>query len=320
MPDSTADSVRARRPREVSFDPLPSGPGEPRHNLIPIKASGSTTPVFLVHGGFGHAFTFKRLAEYLRDDIPLYGFEAQGVRDDLGPRTSLPETVCAYVSQMRRVQPEGPYLLGGFSYGAWIAWEMARQLDTAGEDVRLLMIDAGPDSPDLPRPSFPRRMGRIVAYHWKHWRGLEGRGRRSYGTEAFREEVSRISGFFKLDPQGKLYALSLRLGRTPTPGRLPVFRAAIATLKKWEHQPYERPFTLFRAQLQAPVEPERPTLGFTRELATAGFEIRHLPGSHSYMFVEPFVFTFVVEFEAWVDRQLHSLPQRLATSSIVADD
>lgn len=317
MPDTTSDDVRMRHPREVNFDPLPSGPDEPRHRLIPMKPTGDSLAVFLVHGGFGHVFTFKRLVEHVREDIPVFAFEARGVRDDLPPYTSLVETASAYIEEMRRVRPAGPYLVGGFSNGGAIAWEIAQQLTAAGQDVRLLIIDVGPRADDLPRFSLPRRAGRIIAYHWKNWRGLEGRGRRSYRSEAFRGEVSRLAGFLHLDPEGRLYALSLRFGRKPTPGRLQVYRAALAARADWEFESYPRHFTLFRAELQDPSGPEYPTLGFTPQIAPAGFDIRHIPGSHTFLFVEPNVFHLGAELEDWVDRQQHGAPASVAANSVL---
>lgn len=59
--------------------------------------SGSTTPVFFDHQAFGEVFQYKRVAERMRDDIPLYGIKARGLRDGLEPRGSIPEMATAYI-------------------------------------------------------------------------------------------------------------------------------------------------------------------------------------------------------------------------------
>ncbi len=54
--------------------------------------------------------------------------------------TRLPEAAADYIAELRQVQPHGPYLLGGFSGGGLTAWEMAQQLEAAGEEVALLVL------------------------------------------------------------------------------------------------------------------------------------------------------------------------------------
>jgi hypothetical protein len=204
MSPVTAKEVRAREFREVVLEPLPSEPDAPRRAIIPLKASGSTTPVFFVHQAFGEVFQYKRVAERLRDDIPLYGLEARGLRDGLEPRGSIPEMATAYIEEIRRVQPRAPYLITGFSFGGRVVWEMAWMLDAAGEDVQLLLIDSGPEGEDPVPLSAIRKIGRILVYHWRCWRGLEGPSRRTYRITIFREEVNKLGARLGLDPEGRL--------------------------------------------------------------------------------------------------------------------
>jgi thioesterase domain-containing protein len=321
MMTTTPDDVRDRGIREVNFDPLPSAPGGRPRSLIALKASGSTAPVFLVHGGYGQVFHFKRLAERVRDDIPMYALEARGVRDGQELVTSIEEMARNYVAEIRDLQPEGPYLLGGFSFGGWIAWEMAQQLDAAGEDVRLLLIDIGPGSDDRPQMSAIRKIGRIGSFHWRNWRGLTGRTRAAYRVDAFRNEVGRFSGALGLDPLGRLYGLAMKIGPKPTSDQAGLFRTSVAAMQDWDFVPFRQPVTLFRAQLQPPTgRLNHPKMGFTPELCPAGLDVRDIPGSHSFVFVEPHVNTLAVEFESWVDRQQQRDSATVAGGSMVADD
>lgn len=303
MTETTPDDVRDRGIRAVNFEPLPSAPGEEPHSLIPLKTSGTADPVFLVHGGYGQVFHFKRLAERVREDIPIYGLEARGVRDGREPVSSIEEMASNYVAEIRELRPTGPYLIGGFSFGGWIAWEMAQQLHAAGEDVRLLMIDIGPTSDERPKISAVRKIGRIASFHWHNWRALEGRMRTAYQVDSFRAEVSRFSGAVGLDPFGRLYGLAMKVGRRPKSDQVGIMRGAIGAMDNWEFKPFPRPATLFRAELQPPTAVVDARMGFTDELCPAGLDVRPVPGSHSFVFVEPHVNTLAVEFERWVDRQ-----------------
>lgn len=303
MPSVTAKEVRARDFREVPLEPLPSEPGEPRRAMIPLKASGLTTPIFFVHQAFGEVFQYKRVAERIRDDIPLYGIEARGLRDDLEPRGSIPEMATAYIEEIRRVQPRGPYLITGYSFGGRVVWEMARMLDAAGEDVRLLLIDAGPEGEDTVPLSAIRKIGRILVYHWRCWRSLEGASRRTYRVTVFREEVNKLGARFGLDPEGRLNEFMVRLARQRSRGHVPVHRGTLRSMDDWHFEPFPHLFTLFVAGLQPPNLPDRPTLGFTPDLHPGGIDVRPVPGTHSFLFNEPHVNGLTAAMEEWVDRQ-----------------
>jgi thioesterase domain-containing protein len=82
------------------------------------------------------------MARHLSSEQPVFGFQMPGVMDDLQPPATLEETAALYVEAMRQVQPRGPYRLAGWSYGAIVVCEMARQLEALGEQVALLgLID-----------------------------------------------------------------------------------------------------------------------------------------------------------------------------------
>lgn len=85
----------------------------------------------------------SRLAEGLAPEQPLYGFAAPGLNSDAPFFHSLEAMAAAYLRDIRELQPSGPYLIGGYSMGGVLAFEMARQLEALGEQVGLLvLIDA----------------------------------------------------------------------------------------------------------------------------------------------------------------------------------
>jgi thioesterase domain-containing protein len=83
---------------------------------------------------------YRKLAQYLGSDQPVYGLQAQGL-DGTSPLLKTVEEMAAlYVKDIRRVQPHGPYLLGGYCLGGTIAYETAQQLHAAGEEIALLAL------------------------------------------------------------------------------------------------------------------------------------------------------------------------------------
>ncbi|MFE3838036.1 type I polyketide synthase [Pseudogemmobacter sonorensis] len=125
-------------------------------HLVPMHQGegGPKTPFFLVAGMFGNVLNLRHLAQLLGADRPFYGLQARGLYGDDKPHDNFPEAARDYIAELRQVQPRGPYLVGGFSGGGLIAWEMARQLEAAGETVSLLTLL---DTPLPMRPLLKRR-------------------------------------------------------------------------------------------------------------------------------------------------------------------
>lgn len=97
----------------------------------------------LVHGGGGNVLIFSELAAGLGPDQPIYAFQWSGWDGHRG-HTTVAEMADAYVGELRRLAPEGPYRLGGHCIGGLIAIEMAHRLvaDGAEIDGPLIVSDA----------------------------------------------------------------------------------------------------------------------------------------------------------------------------------
>ena len=110
--------------------------------IVPIQPSGSRPPFFLVHGIGGEVLSFAALAQHLGNEQPIFGLQS-GAPDTHDDTDTIESVAARYVTALRAQAPIGPYLLGGYSAGGAIAYEMAQQLRSAGEDVALLaMLDA----------------------------------------------------------------------------------------------------------------------------------------------------------------------------------
>lgn len=111
--------------------------------LTPIQPDGDRRPIFLVHPLGGNVLCYVGLAKYLGADQPVFAMQAPGMSADSEPLSSVPALASLYLEAIRRVQPTGPYLIGGWSFGGFIAFEMARQLSATGQGAvaRLILID-----------------------------------------------------------------------------------------------------------------------------------------------------------------------------------
>ncbi|MEU4776032.1 amino acid adenylation domain-containing protein [Micromonospora sp. NPDC023644] len=121
--------------------------------LVPIRAGGDRSPLFLVHPLGGNVLCYVRLAKHLPAEQPVYGLQAAGSDPGSEPLGSVPELARSYLEAIRRVQPSGPYRIGGWSFGGVVALELARQLrreDPAGVEQVILLdpIARGPSKRD----------------------------------------------------------------------------------------------------------------------------------------------------------------------------
>jgi phthiocerol/phenolphthiocerol synthesis type-I polyketide synthase A len=106
----------------------------PLRTLRTLRASGSRPPLFLVHAAGGTTEVYRTLADRLGDDRPVYGLERI---EEAGTVT---EKARRYVEEITAVHPDGPCLLGGWSFGGFVAQESARQLTAAGREVGLVAL------------------------------------------------------------------------------------------------------------------------------------------------------------------------------------
>ncbi|MEP4999905.1 thioesterase domain-containing protein, partial [Pseudophaeobacter sp.] len=105
---------------------------------------------FVVAGMFGNVLNLRQLALELGGERPVYGLQARGLIGEEAPHSSIPAAATDYLAEIRQIQPQGPYLLGGFSGGGITAYEMAQQLQAADEETAALVLL---DTPLPVRPS-----------------------------------------------------------------------------------------------------------------------------------------------------------------------
>ncbi len=118
-------------------------------SLVQIKTGSPTkAPLFCMHAIWGNILFYRNFAQYLETDRSVYGLQSKGLDGQYPLCTSIPEMAANYIQEIQRVQPQGPYLLTGFSLGGLIAFEVAQQLQAQGQEIQLLAL-LDPASPTL---------------------------------------------------------------------------------------------------------------------------------------------------------------------------
>jgi phthiocerol/phenolphthiocerol synthesis type-I polyketide synthase E len=173
-------------------------------SLVPIQPLGSRPTFFCVHGAGGNVLIYRELSKCLGSDQPFYGLQAQGLDGNRPVLVTIEEMATLYVKEMRKAQPHGPYMLGGYCMGGTIAFEIAQRLAAAGEQVALLALFDTVDWSKIKTPSA--------------WDKLYFSAQR-LGFHA--------ANFFRLDRAGKWKFLSEKVHSLKS--RLPVWRGMLLT-------------------------------------------------------------------------------------------
>ncbi len=129
--DTTETTARQPKPKTRRF----------KHLVAMHDGEGCTkTPFFLVAGMFGNVLNLRHLAQLLGRDRPFYGLQAKGLYGDETPHMSIKDAARDYIAEMKQVQPDGPYFVGGFSGGGITAYDIAHQLKAMGDEVALVVL------------------------------------------------------------------------------------------------------------------------------------------------------------------------------------
>ncbi|MCR6480882.1 amino acid adenylation domain-containing protein [Variovorax sp. ZS18.2.2] len=108
--------------------------------LVTLKQGEGVPPLYCVHPVGGTAFRYKALADRLPVDVPVFGIQASGLEAGETLASSVEAMASRYKSAIRAVQPHGPYRVLGWSFGGLVAYELAAQLESEGEEISLLAL------------------------------------------------------------------------------------------------------------------------------------------------------------------------------------
>ena len=276
--------------------------------IVPIQPKGSRPPFFCVHTGSGEVLCYEPWARYLGEEQPFYGVQDHFAYKEGDPEISIEEMAAIYVGAMRAAQPEGPYLLGGWSFGGLVAFEMARQLKEQGQDVPLLVVvDAG-------APAFLRKAiqaddavlltilaNEFVRYSLKdeelkgmlaELRQLDSEGQLRYVMKYFMQSDAAAA---HVEPHYAFQFLQRHLR---------VFRTRVNVSGNYVPRVYPGRVTLFRSSEEPPeMVGLDPGKGWG-ELSTEPVEIHVVPGNHATMGLEPHVRVLAERLRSCIDDAL----------------
>ncbi|HVH69789.1 MAG TPA: alpha/beta fold hydrolase, partial [Candidatus Dormibacteraeota bacterium] len=132
-------------------------------SLVQLKNGTEEPLVFITHGIGGNVMDFFQLVKHIRSPHPIYGMQAKGLDGSEEPFDRIEDMAKFFLNAIKEVQPQGPYLLIGYSLGGLVALEMAQHLSESGEKVALLaLLESYPHRRHLSANQRIRLLGRLL--------------------------------------------------------------------------------------------------------------------------------------------------------------
>ncbi|MBF8150479.1 amino acid adenylation domain-containing protein [Winogradskyella sp. F6397] len=254
-------------------------------SLVPLKTNGHKMPIFIVHGANHNVLVFKNLSELLGDKHPVYALQAKGLSGDIEPHDSVEAMASHYISEIKSVNPDGPYALGGFSFGGIVAFEMAKQLRAEGKEVKNVALF---DSYAYPHysylnPTAKRRIARLYDMGQLFFMLFN----MFSSVKNFKRRVDLLkisfSGLYLRLKYGREKQYQLQFNRTSK-----IDEMHAVAFKSYNLIPQDIQVDLFRSTEDIYFAHDYKNLGWEK-IAKGGIRKHMIPGNHSEMFLSPAV-------------------------------
>ncbi|WPU95686.1 amino acid adenylation domain-containing protein [Mucilaginibacter sabulilitoris] len=242
-------------------------------SLIPIKPSGSKAPLYIIHGEGLNVLNFSELANCIDKDQPIYGLQAKGLNGIDEPFDSIPDIAAHYLEEILRHNPDGPYILAGYSFGGYVAVEMNRQLSVLGKKVSMLiMFDTNAEKTEYKDwyKLFPKKVKRNIPKL----------------LTFIRNSVTQPVNTFKNQSQ---QAAKKRLAKESEKfyQQIGIIKEKhLAAFRKYQLKPFDNKVYLFRADICVHYVNDEQYLGW-KKYARNGVEVLQVPGDHLSMLENP---------------------------------
>ena len=272
--------------------------------VVALKNDGALPPFFGFYA-LDEVWFYGELARLLAPQQPFHGMLSTSLKPDGSSSSGIEELASFYISQIKRIQPQGPYLVGGQCVGAKIALEVALQLEDRGDTVALLVIfDSSAPFPRMrsdgtAKKSLFHYAERAVFYMRQ---GQLGGLVYNSARNNVRTKITKLKRrFFVMRTRSKSKT-SIELNSA----RMRALNRMIAS--DYQARCYGGKITLIRSE-QFSQNPNK-DIGAQRwqQLTSIGLDIRIVPGGHISMFHEPYVVTLTRELQECIDSACQNMP------------
>jgi thioesterase domain-containing protein len=247
--------------------------------LVAIQSGGTKSPFFCIHPIGGNVLCFIELSHCLGTDQPFYGLQSVSLYDENIGYKSVQEMAACYIDAIRTVQPQGPYLLGGYSFGGCIAYEMARQLSSQKQDVEMLVLIDSFVPVDAVASLDDREEEADDAMLLAEFAEAEGLPLSPEELQQFEPEA-RFD--YVLDCARKAHILPPDAGLSQIRRLINTYKINMRAMRNYRPLPYQGQVALFRADSS-----QDRSIDSWGNLITGDFNVQDIPGNHNSIMKSP---------------------------------
>jgi amino acid adenylation domain-containing protein len=262
-------------------------------SLVSIQSQGSKAPFFCVHGAGGNVLLYRDLARHLGANRPFFGLQSQGLNGKSATLTTVEAIAQRYLRDIRSVQPEGPYFLGGYCFGGTVAYEMAQLLQQEGQEVALVALLDTYNFSCMQRPKFLPFICQKISFHCGTLRELP-----------FKHWSNYLLNKLRVAKDGEFAALWKAVTRAFNRKMTHTIEATVQAVNDraaeiYRPKPYNGRVVVFKPRVNYNFYPD-PQMGWSK-LVQRDLKIVELPINPHAMLVEPFVQTLAARLSEEIE-------------------
>ncbi|MEI2579702.1 beta-ketoacyl synthase N-terminal-like domain-containing protein [Scytonema sp. PRP1] len=263
--------------------------------LVAIQPRGSKIPFVCVHPGGLDISCYANLIPYFDKEQPFYALQPseldnyRSYENQLLSFPSIKDVAARCIEALQTLQPQGPYLLGGWSFGGCVAFEMAQQLQKQGHKVLLLALL------DVIIQGINEVDDSALVYWFASYLGA----RRNKELPLHCEELKKLDFKEQLNYVLKQAIIAEVLSPNTDLSQIDylfqVYKAGVQTslqqVQNYEMQSYPNQITLFHASqwLDGFVHKSKLDWEDSDKFSSQPPDVHIVPGNHYTMLIEPYV-------------------------------
>lgn len=292
-------------------------------SIVQLKPGSSPTPLFLIHDANGETILYLNLASHLAPEQGVYGLRPYGKPGYPMLHTRISEMAEHYIQEIRKIQPEGPYLIGGLCAGGVLAFEIACRLQAQGQEVPVVAIIDAINHHECCETNYANQNRQQNFLKTFDRNGQNNN--LTWLTNVMQKSIEKVSRLISYEINTKIQntsdRLRVKLLRYYLDRNLPLPQfcknISVRTIYKFaesDYKPgiYRGKLSLWRAtekldvsnpaidDTPAKFEVTDPLLGWGKQ-ATDGVEAYDIPGGHSSMLQEPNVQTMAEKLQIYIN-------------------
>lgn len=248
-------------------------------SLVPIKATGTKMPIYIIHGSGLNVLSFSDISMYVDEEQPVFGLQAKGLNGIEDASDDMAEIARSYVAEILEHNPSGPYAIAGYSFGGYVAVEIRKQLEQMGKKVKMLAIfDTNAVDADHYKLStkIKRQFPKLIWFV----KSLMDRPASTLSYQRFllRKNIKNISAKIMGTPKAEPNDFYSRLDD--------INRKHLQAFRRYNLKPFDDVVYLFRAQERIYFVDDFKYLGWSK-FAKKGVHVYEVAGDHRTMLLPP---------------------------------